>query len=281
MHIQERMYKLPNTQLFVQQTGNAKHVVLLIHGFLGSTFSWRYLLPLLSPHHTVYAVDLPGFGRSDKGKGYPYTLEAFAQSIYDFIQSEGVRQLTIIAHSMGGQVAMRLASIAPQAVKRLILIAPSSYLPAAKRWQKALFRIPWSYGVVPFMLTSRRIQREFANVIFNINTLDLQNMYDGYITPLRDRHFPRALFQFARCRESDLGRDELQQIRQPALLLWGRHDRVVPLHIGERLVQDLPDARLTVIEETGHLPMEEKPHTVMEHVAAFLKLTVEKALTRV
>lgn len=281
MHIQERLHKLSNTKIFVQQAGNSENVILLIHGFLGSTFSWRFLIPILGAHFTVYAVDLPGFGRSDKGKRYPYTLSAYAQSLYDFLQSEGVRRLMIIAHSMGGQVAMRLASLAPQAVKRLILIAPSGYLPAAKRWQKALFSIPLSYSLVPFMLTSKRIQREFTNIIFNLNTVDLQSMYDGYITPLKDRHFPRALFHFARSREDDLCREELQKVKQPTLLLWGRHDRVVPLHIGQRLVQDLPDARLVIIEDTGHLPMEEKPHHVMEHVTPFLQQTVVEAFTSV
>lgn len=118
MHIQEKLYPLPNTQLFVQQAGTAKDVILLIHGFLGSTFSWRYMFPLLSPHYTVYAVDLPGFGRSDKGPNYPYTLASYAQSLYDFIRAEGIHKLTIMAHSMGGQVAMRLASRIPDIVRR-------------------------------------------------------------------------------------------------------------------------------------------------------------------
>lgn len=273
MHIEEGYYQLSDTQLFVQRAGNAEQVLLLIHGFLGSTFSWRYLLPLLSPHFTVYAVDLPGFGRSDKGKDYPYTLAAYAKSIRAFIQSQAVRHLTIIAHSMGGQVAMRLATIVPRLVQRLILIAPSSYLPAAKRWQKTLFRLPLSHRVVPLLMTPDRAYRELTNVVYDEQAMDLQKMYDGYVTPLRDRHFPRSLFQFASNRESDLSREQLRQIGQPTLLLWGRHDRVVPLHVGQRLVRDLPKARMEVIEQTGHVPMEEKPRNVYDHITSFVTST--------
>lgn len=279
MQIEEKYYKLSNTELFVQRAGNAEHTLLLIHGFLGSTFSWRYLLPMLSPHYTVYAVDLPGFGRSDKRKDYPYTLTAFARSVHDFIQSQTIRHLTIIAHSMGGQVAMRLATIAPQLVERLILIAPSSYLPAAKRWQKALFRLPYTYRIVPFLLTPNRAFRELTNVVYDERAVDLQSMYNGYVTPLRDRHFPRSLFQFASNRESDLSREQLRQIEQPTLLLWGRHDRVVPLHVGQRLLRDLPNVRMEIIEQTGHVPMEEKPRSVFNHITSFVSKTAVGAHT--
>lgn len=275
MDIRENLHRLSDTQLFVQQAGTAEQVLLLIHGFLGSTFSWRYLLPLLSPHYTVYAVDLPGFGKSDKGTQYPYTLSAYAKSIQELLQAEGIKQLTILAHSMGGQVALRLATLAPEVVQRLVLIAPSAYLPAAKRWQKTLLSIPWAYRIVPLLMTDRRIHRELTNVVYNLEAIDVQTMYDGYVTPLRDRHFPRALFQFARARESDLPSEDLKKINHPTLLLWGRHDRIVPLHVGHRLLQDLPDAHLEVIEEAGHLPMEEKPHDVMDRLRMFLNFSAE------
>lgn len=274
MHIEEDYYKLSDTQLFVQRAGKAEQVLLFVHGFLGSTFSWRYLLPMLSPHYTVYAVDLPGFGRSAKKKDYPYTLTAFAKSIHNFAVSQTVRPLTIIAHSMGGQVAMRLAIIAPQLVERLILIAPSSYLPAAKRWQKALFRLPHMHRIVPFLITPNRAYRELTNVVYDKQAMDLQSMYDGYVTPLRDRNFSRSLFQFASNRESDLSREQLQEIEQPTLLLWGRHDRVVPLRVGQRLVRDLPNACLKIIERSGHVPMEEKPRVVCDHITSFITSTV-------
>lgn len=270
MDIKEKWCRLDNTELYVQHCGREKPALLLIHGFLGSTFSWRFLLPLLSPHFAVYAVDLPGFGRSDKGKQYKYSYASYAKSLLDFLKVEGLRKVSVISHSMGGQIAMRLAMLAPEMVQRLILIAASSYLPAAKRWQKALFRLPWAYRIVPFMINQKRIEREFSGVVHHLDNVDVNSMYDGYITPLKDRHFPRALFQFAYNREDDLSCDKLQKVKQPTLLVWGQHDKVVPLHIGERLVRDLPNARLEVVEDTGHLPMEEKPQDVMNRLLPFL-----------
>lgn len=272
MDIQTYEHKQSDTRLLIQRAGTAERAILLIHGFLSSTFSWRFLFPLLSPYFTVYAVDLPGFGRSDKGRHYPYTLTAYAKSIHNFIQAEGIQTLTLMAHSMGGQVALRLAKLAPENVDRLVLIASSGYLPAAKRWHKLLLRLPFSYSIVPRLITKKRVDQQLNAVYYNLKNIDIAETYEGYLTPLRDPAFPRALFKFARSRESDLSSDMLQQIEQPTLLIWGRYDRIIPLRIGERLLQDLPDARLEVIEEAGHVPMEEKPLDVMHRIAPFLDI---------
>lgn len=276
MEIQEKRYDLSGTQLFVQRSGNAKQTILLIHGFLASTFSWRYMIPLLSPHFTVYAVDLPGFGRSDKNTQYDYTLASYAETIRTFIRRQGIDKLTVMAHSMGGQVAMRLAMLMPDTIDRLILIAPSSYLPSLKRWKKMFFRIPFSHQVFPLLFTEKRIYHQLNSVYYRLPRTHIKHVYDGYVTPLKDPRFPRVLARFACSRESDLCSDALQTIGQPTLLLWGRHDRIVPLHVGKRLKHDLPNVRLEIIEETGHLPMEEKPLTVMMHTARFLDIPVSK-----
>lgn len=273
MNIQTYQHKQSDTRLFVQRAGEAERVILLIHGFLSSSFSWRLLFPLLNPHFTVYAIDLPGFGRSDKSKRYPYTLTAYANSIQKFIQAEGIQTLTLMAHSMGGQVALRLANLAPEKVDRLVLIASSGYLPAGKRWQKMLFRLPITHHIVPLLITQRRIHQQLNAVYYDLTNIDIEDTCDGYVTPLKDPSFPRALLKFASSRESDLSSDMLQQIAQPTLLIWGRHDRIVPLNIGKRLLQDIPDARLEIIEEAGHVPMEEKPREVMDRAAPFLGIS--------
>lgn len=272
MDIETYRHPLPDTELFVQRAGTADQTILLIHGFLASSFSWRLLIPLLSPHFTVYAIDLPGFGRSDKGRRYPYTLSAYARSLQAFIQAEGLAPLTLMAHSMGGQVALRLAALVPGAVEQLILIAPSGYLPPAKRWQKFALRLPGLHRVVPLLLTERRIQQQLVSVYYQRDHVNNPTIRDGYISPLKERDFPRALLQFARSREGDLSSEDLHKITQPILLLWGRHDRIVPLRVGQRLNRDLPHSRLEVIEGTGHVPMEEKPHAVWQHTASFLRI---------
>ncbi|WP_054950911.1 alpha/beta fold hydrolase [Numidum massiliense] len=277
LDIEEKMHTFSNTRMYVQCAGSAEQAVLLIHGFLGSTFSWRFLLPQLSPFCKVFAVDLPGFGRSDKSTKYPYTLAAYAKSLYDLLQAEGVKRVTLIAHSLGGQIALRLATIAPQLVKQLVLIAPSGYLPEATRLQKFIYALPFTHRFVPFMLKDERVHKELSSVIYRTDAIDIQSLYDGYVPPLKERSFHRALLKFARARESDLSPEALRSVRHRTLLIWGRHDRVVPLTVGQRLSQDLPNVQLEVVEEAGHLPMEEKPREVMRHVTNFLSLPVKKS----
>ena len=95
-------------------------------------------------------------------------------------------------------------------------------------------------------------------------------MINGYLEPFLQNEIFRALTRMLRHREGDLSPDALQQIRTPCLLIWGEHDRSVPLNIGKRLEKDLNHSRLIVLKETGHAIPEERPHEVFQHIKNFL-----------
>jgi len=123
---ESRFAHVAGTMIHYVQKGSGRPLVL-IHGFAGSTYTWRNLIPLLAAGHTVYALDLPGFGLSDKPLRGDYTLAAQSRIVLGFLDQLGVRQATLIGHSMGGVIAALAAAQSPQRVAQLVLIEPGFY----------------------------------------------------------------------------------------------------------------------------------------------------------
>jgi pimeloyl-ACP methyl ester carboxylesterase len=256
-------------ELYPPVNKNNKKTVVLIHGFLSSTFSFRRLIPLLRKNFTVIAVDLPGFGKSDKSKAFHYSLENYGKLIVELLHKIGVAETIVIGHSMGGQVALHAAKQAPDLVKKLILLSSSGYLSRSKRSLVYSSYLPFFTRWVRKTFERRGVKSTLLTVVHDHSLID-QQLIDGYHKPLETKAFFESLIRFLRQREGDLSENELKTIQTPTLFIWGEEDKIVPLRIGKRLTEDLPDARLIVYEETGHLVPEEKPKEVYHDVLHFI-----------
>lgn len=249
-------------------TNTAERTIVLIHGFLSSTFSFRRLIPLLCETYTVYAVDLPGFGQSEKSKRFYYSLESYGKLIIRFLGEQRINTTILAGHSMGGQVALHAAKQKPQLVEKLILLCSSGYLPRPKRTLVYSSYLPFFTWWVRKLFEKRGVQSTLNTVVFNQSMIDFQ-MTDGYGKPFETKAFYDSLVRLLRHREGDLTESQLKSIDTPALLIWGKEDKVVPYKIGQRLVKDLPEAQLIAFEETGHLVPEERPDEVYRAMMQF------------
>lgn len=248
---------------------SAAETIVLIHGYLSSTFSFRKLIPLLTNTYTVAALDLPGFGKSEKSKAFTYSLANYGKLALSFMKKMNFSRPILIGHSMGGQVALQAARQSPDYVQKLILLASSGYLGPFNRWLVRASYLPFFPWFVRRSFEKRGARELLLDVVFNPSMID-DEMVEGYISPLQDKTFYRSLVGLLRSHGGDLTTDELQKIRTPVLLLWGKEDRIVPLTIGQRLVQDLPEASLTIYGNTGHLLPEEKPEEVYGDIEKFM-----------
>lgn len=243
--------------------------LVLIHGYLSSTFSFRQLIPLLTNTYTVVAFDLPGFGQSEKSKSFIYSMKNYGKLTLSFLQQMNIDQAVLVGHSMGGQIALQAAKQAPKHVKKLILLAASGYLKPFSRWLISLSYVPFFRWYVQKMFKKKDAKRVLLDVVYDPTIVD-NEMINSYTKPLLERAFYHSLIRLLRAHGGDLPEAELCTVYTPALLLWGREDRIVPLEVGKRLVKDLPDASLKVYENTGHLLPEEKPKEVFNDIQAFL-----------
>ncbi|MGH8724691.1 MAG: alpha/beta fold hydrolase, partial [Burkholderiales bacterium] len=230
--------------------------VVLVHG-LGKAAArdWSKVIPVLAAQYTVYAVDLPGFGHSDKGN-HLYSPDNFARVIEAVMAGRAQRPFTLIGHSMGGTVALAYAAAYPQRVSRLILVDAAGVLHRSV-YAEFLGRVaaqravgmdsPWFESLV------RAIQLRAEN--WPVRG-DLALEHAGVRQRVL-RGDPNAIAAFAML-EHDFSR-ALREIRVPTLVIWGADDTIAPLRTGQALAAAIPGARLTVIEGAGHAPQVQFP----------------------
>lgn len=245
--------------------------LILIHGLLGYSFSWRRNLECLGRHFRVYALDLPGLGYSDRPPDYTYSFAAAADLIAGFARVVGEPQVRLAGHSFGGAVALLCASRHPQLVARLSLLAPPNpfsrrgmlriKLGGIPRVGDALFYAArWQAPLLAKFLLRYRMYGDPGAVD--------EETIEGYVRPLLAPGSVRALRRMLAAWDMAGLRSALAVVRQPALLIWGGHDCIVPLASGHRLAGALR-ARLEVLPQCGHLVNEEAPDEVNRLLVSF------------
>lgn len=248
---------------------NAEKTVVLLHGFLSSTFSFRRLVPLLCKEFNVISVDLPPFGKSGKTTFYTYSLQNQATTVIRLLEFLGKKKVIMIGHSMGGQVALNVCYHRPEFVEQSVLLCSSGYLKRSKLPLIFSSYIPFFYLYVKRWLASSGVEKNLRNVVHDHSLID-EVMLNGYLMPFtQNNEIFKGLTKMIRDREGDLTSEQLKKIETPCLLIWGEHDRVVSVQIGKRLSKDLKNSKLIILEKTGHLVPEERPEEVFKHILTF------------
>jgi len=263
--MQQTYIKVDNINLYCECILNDKPPILLIHGFASSIFTFRRIIPLLQRHFSVFAVDLPGFGKSEKPTSFVYNFQNYAKLMLECIHKLEIPNTYIVAHSMGGQIALNMALMAPEKINKLILLCSSGYLKRSKKLLICSSYLPFFERFVQYYVRRKEVKNHLKNVFFNHSLIN-DELIQEFGSPLSEKGFYKALIRLLRHREDDLLPEQLQTIQIPTLLVWGKEDRVVPLEVGKRLVQDLPHAKLITYEKTGHLITEEKPDLVFKNI---------------
>ena len=254
--------------------------LVLLHGFGASRFTFRLWIDELARTHTVHLIDLFGHGTAPPPQDRRYGPLEQAEAVTRWLRAADLRHAVLIGHSLGGGVALLVTLNLMQRsetdrVAALVSVAGPAY-PQAIPAYIGLARIPALGRTLLRLVGVERVVRHvLEHVVFDCDTItDAQ--IAGYADPLRRPTGRRALIQTAR-QIVPPGLDELvtrvPSLDLPVLLLWGKHDPVIPLSVGERLERELPHARLVVLERCGHLPPEEVPAESLSAVRTVLDAT--------
>ncbi|MGJ9459904.1 alpha/beta fold hydrolase [Oceanobacillus sp. CF4.6] len=260
---------LEDVNVYCEYILNGKPPILLIHGFVSSIYTFNRLIPLLEKHFSIIALDLPGFGKSEKSTSFVYKHENYAKLVAKCIDYFSLENVCIIGHSMGGQVALHTARIIPEKINKLVLLSSSGYLRSTNRWMVYCSYLPLFNQMVKQRIKRSNVRASLQNVFYNPSLITDEHIRE-FETPLKDKNFYKSLIRLLRQREGDLRSDQLREIQTPALLIWGQEDKVVPLGVGKRLVGDLPNARLITYEETGHFVTEERSKEIYEEIFNYI-----------
>lgn len=265
--------KINDVNVYVELKGKpltgTHPTLIMVHGYLSSLFSFRDLIPFLEPHFSILAFDLPGFGKSEKSKTFEHSLDNYAQTLLELLTHFNLESVTVVGHSMGGQIGLRAARMDPNRIEKVIGLSAAGYMGPVKKRLRMATKLPMFPLFLGFFFKRHDVGKMFRDVTFN-PAIVTEAMMQGYIEPLKERAFYNSLTRLIQDREGDLNSEELHEITQPVLLLWGREDRIVALSIGERLNHDLPNSTLKIFNETGHLLPEEKPKEVAKEILHFV-----------
>lgn len=258
--------------------GAGPRKVLLVHGLAARSETWTDLVPLFpAERYTIYQLDLLGSGESSKPKAADYSIRGHSQRLLRFLEREELTGVTLVGHSLGGAVVLLAAIEAmmkgdAETVAAMVIIGGPGFIQR-----------------LPFM--AEIFQNRYAAALFIALyapdlwiTLGLKMAYHDhrlvdrehiarYAPCYRNREAKRALVET--CRQLvPVDQEEIatryKDLSLPVLLLWGRHDQIVPLSQGTRLEAAIPRSQLEILEECGHNPQEEKPQQTFEIIDKFL-----------
>lgn len=251
--------------------------LVMVHGFGASRFTWRRWTPALSRNHRVYLVDLKGFGEAPRPRDGHYSPLDQSRLLVEWIRRLDLRGVTLVGHSLGGGIvlgaALTLQEEEPNRVRGVVVISGAAYPQQIPKYI-GLARLPILPALGLRLVPSRFLLAKILREITHGDARITDDQVEGYAAPL-DRPGTRyAILQAAR-QLLPPGVDEVvrryPQLLCPVLLLWGREDPVVPLSVGRRLLQELPSARLVILEHCGHLPQEERVEEGLQALLSFLE----------
>ena len=253
-------------------TAGSGRPLLLIHGLLGYSFSWRFNLGELARCSTVYAVDLPGVGFSDRPV-LDCSLGAIARRLADFLDRLGIREFDLLGTSHGGAVAMTLAALDPQRVRRMVLSAPANPWSRYGRQLVRLFSSASGRYLAPRMVKISTIPRSRLRRMYGDRSRITPGTLEGYLAAIAVPGTIEHVLRIVRCWRSDL-----KQLRRtlpaiagiPTLLLWGSRDMLVSPASAASLQEQFRQAELVLFDGAGHLPYEEVPEAFNRAVLDFL-----------
>jgi pimeloyl-ACP methyl ester carboxylesterase len=241
--------------------------VVLVHGFASSLDTWELVRPELARTHRVIALDLKGFGWSDRPEG-DYSPAAEAALVIKLLDKLGVKRAAFVAHSWGSSVALALALAAPERVSRIALYDAWVYeeqLPTTFLMARAD-----GLGELLFALFYDQRPDERIALAFHDKSLVSERLVEDVEKALDRPGTAAAQLAAVRGQRFSEQQQRYHTLEQPALLLWGREDVVTTLKFGERLSRDLPHARLVVYPQCGHFPMIEARRQSTEELVKFL-----------
>lgn len=242
------------------RAGRGDTTLVFLHGFGESLLAWRSLLDRFARHYRVLAIDLPGFGLSDKPEG-PYDYPTYQRWLGELLRQQTTRSVIVVGHSMGGELAAGLALAHPDRIVALVLIAPAGagisslltdsggIVSPATQWAATAF----SYVVPAHDTTWLR-----------------ESPADLSYQPVADSGAAKSAiavleqFDFAAIGE------HFRELQQPVLLIWGRQDPTIPFEIGDRIASLLPCRRFVPLRAL-HRPHQTVPDTVAREMADFLR----------
>ncbi|HEY9662118.1 MAG TPA: alpha/beta fold hydrolase [Allocoleopsis sp.] len=254
--------------------------LLFIHGFGSALTQWTENLSPLSQSHSVYAIDLIGFGASEKAAA-DYKVGFWVEQVYDFWRTFINQPVVLVGHSLGALVALTTAVNHPYLTESLILLTlpgsreellPKGFEFAAKI--ESWFATPLLVRPLFYLIRRPSIIRRVLQTIYTDRARVTEELVQAFLTPGFDRGAAQVLARMTKSRtKADFSRttkELLSIVQVPILLIWGANDRIIPLSWGRQLPAMHNKLKLVEIPDAGHCSYDEQAECVNREILEWL-----------
>ncbi|MEO3706256.1 alpha/beta fold hydrolase [Trichormus azollae] len=254
------------TTTYVHQ-GSGGIPILLVHGFDSSILEFRRLLPLLARKNETWAMDLLGFGFTDRQPDIAYSPVAIKTHLYFFWKTLINQPVILVGASMGGAAAIDFALTYPQVLQKLVLI-DSAGLKGGSALSKLTFAPLYSLAA-EFLRNPKVRNRICRNAYKNPSLISNDALLCGDLH-LKMPNWNKALIAFTKSGGySGFKFNQLAQIRQPTLILWGDTDKILGTGDAQKFKKAIPQSQQIWIKDSGHIPHLEQPEITAQHILDF------------
>ena len=248
--------------------------IVLIHGTASSLHTWDAWTTELTKTNRVIRMDLPAFGITGPNATADYSIKSYTNFLHRFLKKVKLDKFYLAGNSLGGNIAWNYAAEHPEQVAKLILVDASG-LPTNKP-QPAIFRMAKTpvlnslfLSVTPKFFIKKNMKEVYADETKITDELVTRYHKMALRQGNRQAFIDRAKVDFRLDSKTNL--EKLKSIQTPTLLIWGAQDNWIPLDNGKRMDSLLPNSKLMVLENSGHVPMEENPEESLVLFKNFIK----------
>jgi len=245
--------------------------LVVLHGTSSSLHTWEGWAYLLKGQKRVISLDLPGFGLTGPSPGGDYRTETEARFVLQFLDAMRVQKFDVAGNSMGGNVAWRLAVLAPERVQHLILVDASgqAFTPESIPLGFRLARTPGLSELMRDVLPRGVVESSVRSVYGDPERVKPAVVDRVFELTLRDGNRDALIKSFE---QADHGADvaRIKTIKTPTLIIWGGKDRLIPPENASLFAAQIAGSKLVVFDDLGHVPQEEDPARTVAAVKAFL-----------
>lgn len=260
--------------------------VLLVHGITSSSRTWKSVMPRLAENHMVIAPDLLGHGRSAKPQG-DYSLGGYASGMRDLLVALDIPKATVVGHSLGGGIALQFGYQFPDRISRLVLVDTGGIGHEVNPALRAA-ALPGAEFVLPLLFspTLHDITLKVRNMLAGVGlhgSADVEGVAEGFAS-LTKADARRAFVHTVRSVIDPTGQrvsaaDRLYLTREiPSMIIWGDHDRIIPVSHAELAHELMPGSRLEIFPGAGHFPFNDDPDRFIRLLEDFIATTDEANL---
>lgn len=250
-----------------------KEVVLMLHGFPTSAYLWRNVMPKIAETHRVIALDLPGYGQSEKPLNVSYSLNFYSDIITTFLAVLQIEKVHLAVHDLGGPVGLLWAVRAPKSIHSLIFLNTLVYPKFS--WAVVLFTLALKTPITKDWVTSAKgIAWAMRLGVVNKERINTE-LLAHYQSPFKEASTRQALiksatnFSLKAFKEIE---EKLPSFTVPVQIIYGENDRILPkvADTMQRIKTDLPQTELTALPNCGHFLQEDEPEKISRLISAFL-----------